>query len=101
MGLQPRNQFPGAISSAFKGRVIALLTESHCPHVPSTAGLLLLDVRSRIVYQNPEALRILTYPEAAGAGLPVSLPPTLQGMLDQRRIASLATEFKSGRRRYV
>lgn len=69
--------------------------------VTSTAGLVLLDTRRRIVYQNPEALRILTFPEPVNTNFVVSLPCVLRSLIDQGRSPGPAGEFKSGRRRYL
>lgn len=56
-----------------------------------TAGLILLNGQNRVVYQNPEALRILAYPDATKPR-PFLLP---------RLLRSSSGEFVSGRRRYL
>ncbi len=66
---------------------------------PSTAGLILLDIQNRVVYHNPEALKILAYPGPAKVVLE-SLPGMLQPLLQAGRGPN-AVDFSSGRRRYV
>ena len=66
---------------------------------PSTAGLILLDIQNRVVYHNPEALKILAYPGPAKVVLE-SLPGMLQPLLQAGRGPN-GVDFSSGRRRYV
>lgn len=61
-----------------------------------TAGLILLNAQNRVVYQNPEALRILGYPDETKPR-PVLLPRLLDTLLDR----NASSEFTSGRRRYL
>lgn len=70
---------------------------------PSTAGRILLDARNQVVYYNPEAARILTYPgqvrKAPGDFLPSDLQSLLRPNGFTSRPASSA-DFRSGKRRY-
>ncbi len=72
----------------------------------STAGLLLLDAQNRVVYHNPEAVKVLTYPGQSKKtnGVVNSLPRELQCLLHPAKSSNRpppSTDFRSGKRRYV
>jgi DNA-binding CsgD family transcriptional regulator len=75
------------------------------PQALASAGLILMDSSQRPVYYNPEAIRILTYPESIKKVKKVAdFPTEIQSWLLRQRSsngAAPAAEYTSGRRRYV
>jgi DNA-binding CsgD family transcriptional regulator len=71
---------------------------------PSTAGLILLDTQNQVLYHNPEAAKILTFPGQGKKSATNFLPNELQSMLhtsNSSRLPKSAVDFRSGKRRYA
>jgi DNA-binding CsgD family transcriptional regulator len=70
---------------------------------PSSAGLILLDAQNRVVYRNPEAGKILTFPGQLKKTATNLLPRELRLLLFSPDRSGLvgSIDFRSGRRRYA
>jgi DNA-binding CsgD family transcriptional regulator len=79
--------------------------ETHAS-IPAAAGFILVDTERKLIYANPEAKRILTYPEAsrrfklAWTPLQKKIFPALAKQNSPSSSTS-QVEFISGRRKYV
>ena len=76
------------------------MTTTYCQLRPSV-GVLLLDVRLRLVHYTSEAAVILSYPRQLRDGLPLdAVLPAARSQLANEAASAASLEFMSGRRRY-
>jgi DNA-binding NarL/FixJ family response regulator len=74
------------------------------PLASAMAGLILLDGQDRVMYHNPEAIKILTYSQLSKGEGTDPLHAALQSLLQARKLFNgsfFSADFTSGRRQYT